>query len=400
MERGIDPLTSYLVVADKSRGEGAITLAVTPSMKKLGVNSRSRVFQIPKDIKYIMARPRMSLYIKYSTEIYGVYLKYFSSDDIHVYSIDEVFIDISSYINLYNMSDRDIALMVMKDIFNTTGITSTCGIGTNLYLAKIALDIYSKKCSDNIGYLDEILYKKLLWEYRPLTDFWQIGKGISKKLERLGIFTMRQLYFSDHRSLYKEFGINAELLIDHAIGVEPCTIKDIKNYKCRGSSFSNSQVLFRDYKYDEIMILVEEMLDEMVIRLKRSNLVCCGISFFVHYSKEVISHSGGSKKLSRDSDNYRELLLEVSTIFNKSINKDVGIRKISLSFFDVKKKEFDQVSLFDEVDNSKELDDKLVNTMKDLKNKYGKNILLKGISYTSGGRQRFRNSLIGGHNAE
>ena len=400
IERKIDPLTSYLVVADEKRGGGAITLAVTPSMKKLGVSSRGRVFQIPKNVSYIMAKPRMSLYIKYSADIYGVYLKYFSSDDIHVYSIDEVFIDITSYIKLYNMSDREIALMVMKDVLETTGITSTCGIGANLYLAKIALDIYSKRCPDNIGFLDEVSFKKELWNHRPLIDFWQIGEGISKKLENMGIYNMRQLYFSNHKRLYREFGVNAEILIDHSIGVESCTISDIKKYKPKGNSFSNSQMLFRNYNYDEVMVLVEEMLYEMVIRLKKDKSVCRGISFFVCYSKEVISHSGASKKLSRDSDSYEELLKEIKCIFERNINKNIGIRKISIGFFDVSKREFGQISLFDNNLEENNSDDKLFDTMSELKDKYGKNILLKGISYTSEGRQRFRNSLIGGHNAE
>ena len=261
VERGLDPFKTNLVVADPDRGKGTICLAVSPKMKMLGVRNRCRLFEIPPDIKYIVAPPRMKKYIEYSANIYAIYLKYFSKEDIHVYSIDEAFIDVTNYLRLYKVDAIDLAKMVIKDIFKTYGITATAGIGTNMYLAKIALDITAKHSSTNIGFLDEEKYKNELWHHKPLSDFWQIGKGIERRLNKLRLFDMYDIATTDKKRLYKEFGINAEYLIDHSFGKESCTIADIKKYKPKTNSITNSQILFEDYSFEKARIVLKEMVE-------------------------------------------------------------------------------------------------------------------------------------------
>jgi Nucleotidyltransferase/DNA polymerase involved in DNA repair len=259
VERGLDPMTANLVVADPERSDKTICLAVSPSMKALGVKNRCRVFEIPRNIDYIMAEPRMQKYIDYAAEIYGIYLKYISKDDIHVYSIDEAFIDVSPYLKTYGKNAKEMAEFLMGEVYRETGIRATCGIGTNLYLTKIALDITAKHSSDFIGYLDEELYIKTLWDHRPLTDFWRIGPGIAKRLENCNIFTMGQLAHADEELLYGTFGIDAELLIDHAWGREPVTIADIKAYKSKTNSITSGQVLMRDYSFEEGKLIIRKI---------------------------------------------------------------------------------------------------------------------------------------------
>ena len=266
-ERNLDPFKTNLVVADKTRGKGTICLAITPKMKSLGIKNRCRIYEIPKNVKYIIAKPRMRKYMEYSYRIYEIYLKYVSKDDIHVYSIDEAFLDITPYIKLYKKNPKEIAIMIMNDIFKTTRITATCGIGTNMYLSKIALDIISKHVKSNIGFLNEKLYKEKLWHHTPLSDFWQIGVGIENRLHKMHIKDMYDISVANENKLYKEFGINAKLLIDHSLGIENCTIKDIKNYKPKSSSISNSQILFKDYNYKDAKVILVEMIDNLVLRL-------------------------------------------------------------------------------------------------------------------------------------
>ena len=251
VERGLNPFEVNLVVADPTRGGGAITLAATPAIKKLGVPSRGRVYEIPKDIIYITAPPRMSLYMKYSAKIYSIFLKYIAPEDIHVYSCDESFIDVTPYLSLYNMTAKQLAKTMIQDIYDTTGITATAGIGTNLFLTKVALDITAKHAPDNMGYLDENLFKQMLWHHTPLTDFWMIGGGTERRLAALGIKDLYDLAHYPEGYLYKTFGVNAEYLIDHAWGKEPTEIADIKAYKPASKSISNSQILFEDYCYPE-----------------------------------------------------------------------------------------------------------------------------------------------------
>ena len=273
VERGLDPFKTDLVVADPDRNKGTICLAISPKMKERGIHNRCRLFEVPEDIKCIIAKPRMNLYIKYSCKIYSIYLKYVSKEDIFVYSIDECFLDITSYLKLYKKTPIELAKTIIKDVYESTGITATAGIGTNLYLTKIALDITAKHVDSHIGYLDEKLYKETLWDHTPLTDFWQIGRGISEHLNKLGLHTMRDISNCNEDILYKEFGINAELLIDHANGKEDVTIKEIKQYKPKNNSLSNSQILFKDYNYADAILVLKEMV-EMEMKFRGSGTFC------------------------------------------------------------------------------------------------------------------------------
>ena len=267
VERGLDPMTTNLVVADPERSEKTICLAVSPSLKALGVHNRCRVFEIPKNIKYIMAEPRMQKYIDYAAEIYAIYLKYVSPDDIHVYSIDEVFMDVTKYLVLYQTDAKSLAKRIMDDVLCKIGVRAACGIGTNLYLAKIALDITAKHAEDFIGILDEETYRKTLWDHRPLTDFWRVGPGIAARLESKMLYTMGAVARAPEELLYRMFGIDAELLIDHAWGREPVTIADIKAYRSKTNCLTSGQVLMRDYSFEEGELIVKEMMDQLCLEM-------------------------------------------------------------------------------------------------------------------------------------
>ena len=254
VERGLDPFSDNLVVADPSRGRGGICLSITPAMKKLGIKNRCRIFEIPKNVEYVTALPRMRKYMEYSADIYSVYLKYISKEDIHVYSIDECFFDVTSYLKLYNKTPKQMAQMLMDAVYKETGIASAAGVGTNLFLAKVGLDIAAKHSKDAIGCLDENLFKKYIWHHRPITDIWNIGPGIARRLEKYGVYDLYGVAHMPEDILYKEFGVNAEFLIDHSKGEEPCTIADIKNYKPKTTSISNSQILFEDYDTENALL--------------------------------------------------------------------------------------------------------------------------------------------------
>ena len=398
VERNLDPFKTNLVVADPNRKSGAICLAISPAMKALGIKNRCRIFEIPKNVKYITAMPRMKKYIDYAANVYAVYLKYIAPEDIHVYSIDEAFMDVTSYLKLYNMTAKELAIVIMNDIFQTLKITATAGIGTNMYLAKIALDITAKHVADNIGYLDETKYQKELWHHLPLTDFWQIGQGITKHLAKLGIYDMYDIAHAPEERLYKEFGINAKLLIDHAYGIEPCTIADIKNYKSKTKSLSNSQILFKDYNFEDTRIVVKEMVDILSLGLVENHFYCRAISLRINYSKECISSTGGSKRLLKPSDTYHDLVQAFLSIYDKTTKRDYPIRKISLSVNDVTAKPVKQLDLFSTVEKS-DTDRKIANVMNQIKHKYGKNAILKGIDLTEAATTKKRNKLIGGHNS-
>ena len=263
VERGLDPMKVNLAVADPERGTGTVCLAISPSMKALGVKNRCRVYEIPKNIEYIMAPPRMKLYINYSANVYAVYLKYLAKEDIHVYSIDEAFLDVTQYLALYRLTARELAVTIMEDIRMATGITAAAGIGTNLYLAKVALDIMAKHVADNIGCLDEELYRSMLWDHTPLTDFWRVGAGTQKRLRHVGIMTMGDIAHAQEDMLYNMFGVDAELLIDHAWGRESATMEDIKAYQPQSNSLSCGQALLRDYTFEEGRLIVKEMVDSL-----------------------------------------------------------------------------------------------------------------------------------------
>lgn len=399
VERGLDPFKTNLIVADPDRCNGTICLAISPKMKSLGVKNRCRVFEIPKNIKYIVAKPRMRKYIEYSAKIYQIYLNYFDHNDIHVYSIDEVFIDVKSYLKLYKCDSITLAKKVIDDIFKNTHITATAGIGTNLYLAKVALDIKSKHSKSNIGYLDEEMYKNELWHYTPMSDFWQIGSKTYVRLLKMHIKDMYDLAHYNENKLYKEFGINAKLLIDHAWGVEPCTMEEIKRYKPLSNSISNGQVLFRDYNYKEARIVLTEMVDNIVLELVSKNLYTSHISFTIRYSKEVIPPLKFSEKLSLQTNSYRYLLEIVLKAYDYLINEKYPIRKIRISLSDLRDKKVEQLDMFTNYNDLKE-ESNLEHTVVNIKNRFGKSSILRGISFDECATQISRNKLIGGHNAE
>ena len=398
VERHLDPFNTNLVVADPSRGRGAICLAVTPKMKMLGVKNRCRIYEIPPNIKYIVALPRMKKYIEYSANIYAIYLKYFSKDDIHVYSIDEAFIDVTKYLRLYKVTAIELAKIVINDIFNKYGITATAGVGTNLYLAKVALDITAKHSVTNIGFLNEEKYKKELWHHRPLKDFWQIGNGIEKRLNKLRIFDMYDIAHTEPKRLYKEFGVNAEYIIDHAFGRESCTIEDIKRYNPKSNSLSNSQVLFEDYSFEKARIVLKEMVELGSLRLIEQNLSTNKIKLYVGYSKDIINSTGGTERIINYTNVYSELLKPFLKIYDESTNRNVGIRRIGISFDNVLETNNVQLTLFkDQTKIDKEK--KLELTINNIKNKMGKNKVLRGIDLQEGATAIIRNKLIGGHNS-
>ena len=398
IERGLDPFNTNLVVADESRGKGTICLAVSPKMKMLGVKNRCRIFEIPPTIKYIVAMPRMKKYIEYSANIYAIYLKYFAKEDIHVYSIDEAFMDVTKYLKLYKVNPVELAKIIIKDIFKTYRITATAGIGTNMYLAKIALDITAKHSATNIGYLDEEKYKKELWYHKPLSDFWQIGKGIERRLNKMRIFTMYDVAHADPKRLYKEFGVNAEYLIDHSWGKESCTIADIKKYKPKTNSITNSQVLFEDYSFEKARLVLKEMVELGSLRLIENNLVTDTVGLYIGYSKDIIKATGESKKLKNYTNVYSELLKVFLEIYDKSTNRGVAIRRIGVNFANVIETENVQLSLFtdqEKIDKER----KLELAMSSIKNKMGKNAILRGMNLEEGATTLARNKLIGGHNS-
>ncbi len=468
VERGFDPLLTNLVVADESRTEKTICLAISPMLKsKIGVGGRARLFEViqacerykanyNEEVKFVAAKPRMALYIEYSARIYDIYLKYFSKEDIHVYSIDEVFIDASTYLDVYKVSPKELLKRVILDIFDNTGITATGGIGTNLYLAKISMDIVAKKTSPDISgvriaYLDETLYRKLLWSHEPITDFWRVGGGTARRLSTYGIKTMgdiARVSISEGGEdfLYKLFGINAELLIDHAWGYEPCTMNDIKKYKPNTNSISSGQVLTCPYKADKARLIVREMIDLLVLDLVKNNKLTRGITLGIGYDVEnvnnnlinfeagdlVMDHYGRvMPRPSHGSINLKEYTLDNDTIvtnvmklFDKVIVPEYTVRRIHLSAEQlVDKDAFEasrncdrevscQVSIFDMISDNNGSQDtgndiaddavkktKLQQTILDLKVKYGKNAILRGMNLEEGAMTIERNSQIGGHSS-
>lgn len=399
VERGLDPFKTDLIVADSSRGKGSICLAITPKMKKRGVKNRCRVFEIPKNIHPIVAKPRMKKYIEYSVKVYSIYLKYVSKDDIHVYSIDEAFLDITNYLNMYKMSSIEIAKMILGDIYNTLGLTATCGIGTNMYLAKIALDILSKHSPTNIGFLNEELYRDKLWHYTPLTDFWQIGMGIENRLNRLHIKDMYDIAHFNENILYKEFGVNAKLLIDHSWGIEPCTIKDIKCYKPKSNSISNNQILFEDYSFKDARTVLIEMIDNLVLTLVSKNLYAKTAGFVIGYSKDIIPMQSIRKTFNHHTNSFNKIMKELIDEYDYRVNSKYKIRRIGIWFSSLTNSRIEQLDLFGNIDEENK-DFKVEQTINSIKNKFGKNSILRGISYTDKATQRLRNKLIGGHNGE
>lgn len=397
VERGWDPLTARLVVADPERSEKTICLAVSPALKQMGVPNRCRVFQIPKEIPYKMAPPRMQLYIDYAAEIYGVYLKYIAKEDIQVYSIDEAFLDVTDYLHLYQMTALELGRKIMQDILDTTKIPAACGVGTNLYLAKVALDIMAKHETDRIAYLDEARYREKLWKHKPLTDFWRVGRGTVERLSNMGICTMEEIAHARESLLYKAFGIDAELLIDHAWGREPVTIADIKAYRPKNTSFSSGQVLPRDYEYEEGVLVVKEMADLLCLDLVDQDLVTSHISLVIGYSNQkCFEPAKGSTTLRSATSSNRRLLSYVEQLYRRIVRPGAYIRRITLTYTGVMTEDYQQFDLFSDPEET-EKDVKAQRAAISIKQRYGRNAILKGMNLEESATTIERNGQIGGH---
>jgi len=487
IERGLDPLTTNLVVADASRTEKTICLAVSPSLKTFGISGRARLFEVVQSVReenakrvkyapsrtfkgasfhaeelaqspdlaidYIAAPPRMALYMAYSTRIYNVYLKYVAPEDIHVYSIDEVFMDVTNYLKLADLSPRAFAKMIIKDVFDTVGITATSGIGTNLYLCKIAMDIVAKHIPADrdgvrIAEIDEMSYRELLWTHKPITDFWRVGKGYAKKLEKHQLYTMGDIArcslgdenaYHNEDLLYKLFGVNAELLIDHAWGWEPCTLKDVKAYKPACKSTGAGQVLHHPYPNDQARIIVKEMTDLLVLDLVDKGLVTDQMVLTVgydisnlaipeilkaydgdvktdYYGRQVPKHAHGTANLKQMTSSTKHIMEAVMKLFDEIVNPNLLVRRVNIVANHIVDEEtakkqvpFEQLSFFtnDEMEKAHEegtaitleKEKSLQHAMLNIKKKYGKNAILKGTNLKDGATTKERNCQIGGHKA-
>lgn len=395
-------MTTNLVVADPERGEKTICLAVSPSLKQLGVHNRCRVFEIPKNIEYITAPPRMQLYIDYSANIYAIYLKYVSKEDIHVYSIDEVFMDVTQYLVFHHMTAKQLAVAIMKDVLKTTGITATAGIGTNLYLAKIAMDIVAKHSDDHIGILTEQTYQEQLWDHKPLTDFWRIGRGISARLARNGMWTMRDIaHMSEFNEdlLYRLFGVDAELLIDHAWGREPTTIADIKAYKPQSHSISSGQVLPRNYSFEEGRLIVHEMTDLLVLDLVDKGLTAESVTLLLGYDRHLeLKPAHGSIHLGTPTSSASQIMHAIDSLYSRIMSRTAPLRRITLTFNNVSEETCQQCDLFSDpvrLERERNMQQAVLN----IKKRFGKNAILKGMNLQVAATTIERNCQIGGHKA-
>jgi len=394
-ERGLDAMTTKLVVADESRTDTTICLAVSPAMKALGIKNRCRLFEIPKNIDFIIAPPRMKKYIEYAAKIYGMYLKYISKTDIHVYSIDECILDVTDYLKIYNLKAKDFALKLMKEINDSFGIPSSAGIGSNMYLAKIALDITAKHAPDRIGWLTEEKYIKTLWNHKPLSDFWQISTGTIDRLAKYGISDMEGIARCDEELLYKEFGVNAELLIDHAWGREPCLMEDIKSYKTKSKSISSSQILPCNYEYNDAKIVMREMVQNGCYDLARQHYSTSLIHLIIGYGDDR-SFAKGTTRMNVTTNLYAIIGDYTDKLFDKIVDKTRPIRRIGYDFAELVSDELEQYDFFTDLEKVGK-EKKLVNSVLDIQDKFGKNAILKGIDLNEKATQRERNNSIGGH---
>lgn len=398
-ERGLNPFDTKLVVADESRGNGAICLAISPKMKALGVKNRCRLFEIPKGIEYIIAKPRMKTYIDYAADIYSIYLDYISKDDIHVYSIDEAFLDVTDYLKLYKLTAKEFAKLLMDEIAQKKGIPATCGIGTNLYLAKIALDITAKKTTDHMGYLTEELFIQTLWTHRPITDFWQIARGTADRLQKLGIFDMKGIAEAPEELLYKKFGINAELLIDHARGRESCTIADIKAHKTKSNSVSFSQILFDDYDFKKARLVIYEMVLNGCQELMKRKVITNRVGISVGYSKDVHPPTGGVAKMVENTAVFSIIGRYALELFDNTTIPNVPIRRLAIFFpgvADEASEGYDLFTDYEAIQKEKQGEQAVI----EIKEKFGKNAIVRGMDLEEGATAIIRNKLIGGHNGE
>lgn len=486
-ERHLDPLTTNLVVADASRTEKTICLAVSPSLKAYGIPGRPRLFEVVQKIRevnierlenapgkvfsgasydsdqladspglkvdYIAAPPRMSCYMEYSTQIYNIYLKYVAQEDIHVYSIDEVFMDVTHYLGTYRMTPRELTKKIIQDVLHNTGITATAGIGTNMYLAKIAMDIVAKRIEPDkdgvrIAELDEMSYRRELWGHRPLTDFWRVGRGYARKLEANGLYTMGDIArcslgknneYHNEELLYKLFGINAELLIDHAWGWEPCNMKEIKSYRPQNNSVGSGQVLQSPYDFEKAKVIVREMTDLLVLDLVDKGLVTDQIVLTLgydidnltnpvirkrykgevttdHYGRKVPKYAHGTANIGRMTASTMLIMEAVMELYDRIVDKNLLVRRVTISANHViesrnveEPQTFEQLDLFtdyaalqrerEEEAEKLERERKMQHALIDIKKKYGKNAILKGTNLLDGAMTVERNKQIGGHKA-
>lgn len=401
VERGLDPMTTNLVVADPQRSKGTICLAVSPALKALGVKNRCRLFEIPPNLNYIIAEPRMQRYIDYSARIYGIYLRYIAPEDIHVYSIDEAFLDVTPYLKLYGVTPREMAIQLMEAVLREVGVRATCGIGTNLYLAKIALDITAKHSPDFIGILDEETYQKTLWDHQPLTNFWRIGPGTAQRLAKFGIRTMGQIAATDEEFFYQQFGVDAELLIDHAWGREPTTIADIKNYSPKTNCLTSGQVLMRDYDFEEGRLIAQEMMDLLSLDLVEKGLVTSSVSLVVGYSHTVgRKPAKGTAPIRIETNSDAILIPAVTELYERIVEPNLPIRRVILTCNNVVTDTgCCQLNLFDQsvTLEALEQDRKRQKAVLDIKHRFGKNALLRGMDLQEAATTRERNLHIGGH---
>ena len=398
-ELGLNPFETNLVVADESRGTNALCLAISPKMKTLGVKNRCRMSEIPKNIHYMVAKPRMKKYIEYAADIYDIYLDYIDPNDIHVYSIDEAFIDATDYLRIYNKEAREFALFLINQIANRKHIPAAAGIGTNLYLAKVALDITAKKTKDHIGFLNEELYKETLWHHKPITDFWQVARGTANRLSRYGVTDMAGVAALPEDTLYKAFGINAELLRDHAFGRESCLISDIKAYKPKSKSISSSQILFEDYSYDKAKIVMYEMALAGCQEMMRRHVISNGVGIYVGYSKDVIEPTGGNIRMSYATNLYSNVKEYVEILFDQYVERDVPIRRLGITFGNIMDEACEGYDLFTDFEKV-EREKRLENTVLGIKDRFGKNAMFRGLDLSEGATALARNKMIGGHNGE
>ena len=437
VDRGLDPLTTNLVVADESRSDGTICLAVSPSLKALGVPSRPRLFEVKqrlaeiraltgKTVPYITAMPRMARYLEVSSEIYGIYLKYLSPTDIHVYSIDEAFMDLTPYLHLYGKTAHELITTMIRDVLATVGITATGGIGTNLYLAKIAMDITAKKLPADkdgvrVAELDERSFREKLWCHEPLTDFWQIGPGIAAHLGRMGIHTMgdlARLSLTAEDTLFREFGVDAEILIDHAWGIESCGMEQIKAYKPATKSLANGQVLPRAYSWEEGRLAVKERTEQVVLGLVEQGYVAEGVTLYVgyqilskgslssyhgpvkvnYYGRKVPPSVHGTGKLDSPTASLSRITEAVLKLYDKLVDRKLEVRRMSIAAIRLSPKDEvpPQMSLFTS-QRDDERETALLKTALSLHKRFGKNSLVRGMDLLEAGTTRERNEQIGGH---
>lgn len=398
---GVDPFTTPLVVADASRGLGAITLAISPALKRLGVKNRCRLFEIPSTIEYMAVKPRMRRYMEVSASIYGVLLDYVAPEDIHVYSIDEYFIDVTPYSRLYKKTWRELALLFKQKVLEQTHIHATVGLGSNLFLAKVALDVLAKHEPQGIGVLNEEMFKEKIWHHQPITDIWQIGKGIAGRLHKYGVVDLHGITTVPEDRWYKEFGVNAELLIDHAWGRETCTMKEIHAYRPAKHSLSRGQILLRNYSYEECFVPLREMVESLVLELIAEEALTKHISLGVRYADRTVKGTGGSRRLSKYTCSLDVLSQTVLELYKDTAHPHQAIWQLSVGFDDLVNREAVpwEEDLFSISQDREEKAYQVERTVLTIKEKFGGNSILRASSLQEEGTMQFRNTLVGGHNA-